>query len=360
MAVLLRRCRTSPWLLLVVSLMGCMVPAATREAIVPIISEITPESCEQQLRSLVELGPRFAGDADETRRTVEYLEEKLRLLGYQVEREAVGRWRGIEQVNLIVEIEGLVDPTIVVEVGAHYDTVRNCPGADDNGSGVAGLLEIARVLVHHRPERTVRWCFFAAEEVGLVGSRAHVDHILGDSSRRVDGLLDLEMIGYRVHEQGSQDAPVRIPLIAAIPHRGDFILVAGNFQSGGLGNIFERCVDQYVPELKYFSANRIAGFFGDAARSDHFPYWQAGLRGIMLTDTANFRNPHYHRPTDTIDTIDFDFLCAVTRATTAAVIEWGGVVAPSSKVARSEQNRAQCLSQNALHADISGIDATPR
>ena len=233
MEVLLRRCRTTPWLLLVVSLMGCMVPAATREAIVPIISEITPESCEQQLRSLVELGPRFAGDADETRRTVEYLEEKLRLLGYQVQREAVGRWRGIEQVNLIVEIEGLVDPTIVVEVGAHYDTVRNCPGADDNGSGVAGLLEIARVLVHHRPERTVRMCFFAAEEVGLIGSRAHVDRILGDSSRRVDGLLDLEMIGYRVHEQGSQDAPVRIPLIAALPHRGDFILVAGNFQSGG-------------------------------------------------------------------------------------------------------------------------------
>ncbi|MGE4631904.1 MAG: M20/M25/M40 family metallo-hydrolase, partial [Planctomycetota bacterium] len=324
MAALLRRCRCSLWLLLVVSLVGCMVPAATREAIVPIIAEITAESCQQQLQSLVALGPRFAGDADETRRSVEYIEKRLRQLGYQVQREAVGPWRGVEQVNLIVEIEGLVDPTTVVEVGAHYDTVRNCPGADDNGSGVAGLLEIARVLVHHRPERTVRMCFFAAEEVGLVGSRAHVDRILADSSRRVDGLLDLEMIGYRVHEQGSQDAPVRIPLIAAIPHQGDFILVAGNFQSGGLGNIFERCVDRYVPGLKYFSANRIAGFFGDAARSDHYPYWQAGLRGIMLTDTANFRNPHYHRRTDTIDTIDFEFLCAVSRATAAAVIEWGG------------------------------------
>jgi len=313
------------WLLLpVVSLVGCAVPAATREAIPAIISAITPESCEQQLRSLVALGPRYAGDSEETQRAVEYLEKRLMQLGYQVQREAVGPWRGVEQVNLIVEIEGLVDPTTVVEVGAHYDTVKNCPGADDNGSGVAGLLEIARVLVHHRPERTVRMCFFAAEEVGLVGSRAHVDRILADSSRRVDGLLDLEMIGYRVFEEGSQDAPVRIPLIASIPHQGDFILVAGNFQSGGLGNIFERCVDRYVPGLKYFSANRIAGFFGDAARSDHYPYWQAGLRGIMLTDTANFRNPHYHRRTDTIDTIDFEFLCAVSRATAAALIEWGG------------------------------------
>jgi len=220
-------------------------------------------------------------------------------------------------------------------VGAHYDTVRNCPGADDNGSGVAGVLEIARVLVDHRPERTVRMCFFAAEEVGLVGSRAHVERILADSSRRVDGLLDLEMIGYRVHEQGSQDAPVRIPLIASIPQQGDFILVAGNFQSGGLGNIFEGCVDRYVPGLKYFSANRIAGFFGDAARSDHYPYWQAGLRGIMLTDTANFRNPHYHRRTDTIDTIDFEFLCAVSRATAAALIEWGGRVPGAPEVVRT-------------------------
>ena len=268
------------------------------------IAQITPESCRQQLSSLLELGPRWAGDEEQTNRAINYLEGRLQQLGYQVHREPVGDWFDVEQVNLIVEMEGHVDPATIVEVGAHYDTVRNSPGADDNGSGVAGLLEIARVLANHRPERTVRLCFFAAEEVGLLGSRGHVDRILADSSTQVDGLLDLEMIGYASSEEGSQDAPIRIPLLVSLPYQGDFILVAGNFDSGGLGNIFEGCVHRYVPDLKYFSANRIAGFFGDAARSDHYPYWQAGLRGIMLTDTANFRNPHYHRRSDTIDTID--------------------------------------------------------
>ena len=324
--------RYSTWLLLIiVSLVGCAVPFSTREAIPPIISGITPESCQQQLSSLVALGPRWAGDATETGRAVEYLEKRLMQLGYQVQREPVGSWLDVEQVNLIVEIEGQVDAATIVEVGAHYDTVRDCPGADDNGSGVAGLLEIARVLVNHRPERTVRLCFFAAEEVGLLGSQAHVDRILADPSTRVDGLLDLEMIGFHSDEPDSQDAPIRIPLLVSLPYQGDFILVAGNFRSGGLGNIFEGCIDRYVPGLKYFSANRIAGYFGDAARSDHYPYWEAGLRGIMLTDTANFRNPHYHRRTDTVDTIDFNFMCGVTRATAAAVIEWGGRVAAGSE-----------------------------
>ncbi len=330
-------------LLIVISAAGCAVPFSTRQAIPPIIEQITPESCRQQLSSLLELGPRCAGVEEETIRAVEYLTRRLEQMGYQVQREPAGSWLDVEQVNLIVEIEGHVDPTTIVEAGAHYDTVRDCPGADDNGSGVAGLLEIARVLADHRPERTVRLCFFAAEEVGLMGSEAHVARILEDSSRRVDGMLDLEMIGYYSSEAGSQDAPIRIPLLVSLPYQGDFILVAGNFDSGGLGNIFEGCVHRYVRDLNYFSANRVAGYFGDASRSDHYPYWQAGLRAIMLTDTANFRNPHYHRPTDTIDTIDFDFMCGVTRATAASLIEWGGRIAGNSESRQltsfSAQNR---------------------
>ncbi len=316
--------RSSPrvFILSLLFLCGCTVSPATRAAIDSIIVDISASSCEQQLKSLLELGPRYAGDQQQTVRAINYLEAQLQGMGYEVVREPVGPWRGVEQFNLIVEIEGHRDRSTVVEVGAHFDSVKNCPGADDNGSGVVGLLEIARVMQDQRPERTIRLCFFAAEEVGLVGSEAHVQHILADPDRKVDGILDLEMIGYRSFEEDSQDAPIRIPILVAIPHVGDFILVAGNMRSGGLGNLFERSVDRHVPELKYFSANRIAGFFGDAARSDHYPYWQAGLRGIMLTDTANFRNPHYHRSSDTIETIDFEFLAAVTRATTAALIEW--------------------------------------
>lgn len=305
-------------------LCGCGVSTQQRKAIPPIISSITAESCEQELRSLLEIGPRYCGDAEQTQATVEYLESRLQQLGYEVTREPAGSWFNVEQVNLLAELRGQLEPSTIVEIGAHYDTVRNCAGADDNGSGVVGVLEVARVLASYRPEKTVRFCLFAAEEVGLKGSKHHVERILEDSTTRVDGLLNLEMIGYSSDKDDSQDAPIRIPILAWLPERGNFILVAGNFSSGGLGHIFERCIDRYVPKLKYFSANRIAGFFGDAARSDHSSYWRAGLRSIMLTDTANFRNPHYHRSSDTIETIDFDFMSRVTRASAATIIEWGG------------------------------------
>jgi hypothetical protein len=145
-----------------------------------------------------------------------------------------------------------------------------------------------------------------------------------ERGEQVDGLLNLEMIGFFSEEPDSQDAPIRIPIIASLPTTADFILVAGNFDSGGLGNIYERCIDRYVPELKYYSANRIAGFFADAARSDHSSYWDADLRGIMISDTSEFRNHHYHRPSDTIETINFEFHSRVTQAAAATMVEWAG------------------------------------
>ncbi len=98
--------------------------------------------------------------------------------------------------------------------------------------------------------------------------------------------------------------------------------MVGNLRSGGLGNRFEHAAERYVPSLSYFSANRVGGFFRDALRSDHKPYWDKGYRAIMLTDTANFRNPHYHRATDLPDTLDYDFLYRVTQAIAATLLTW--------------------------------------
>jgi hypothetical protein len=106
------------------------------------------------------------------------------------------------------------------------------------------------------------------------------------------------------------------------PTTGNFIAVVGNFRSGGLGNRFERAAKDYVPALPYFSANRVGGLFRDALRSDHKPYWDEGYRAIMLTDTANFRNPHYHRASDTPDTLNFTFLRRVTQAVAATLLSW--------------------------------------
>ncbi|MCH2100326.1 MAG: M20/M25/M40 family metallo-hydrolase [Planctomycetes bacterium] len=266
----------------------------------------------------------MARDAGQSEKALRYLEQRMQGMGYATYRESAGSFLNVEQWNLFAEISGTVDPKVICEIGAHYDTVEESPGADDNGSGVAGILQVAKALQGYSPERTIRFCFFAAEEVGILGSAAHVALVLEREQEEVDGLLNLEMIGYMSKAPDSQGAPIRIPILASLPSTGDFILVAGNFFSGRLGNIFETCVDRFVPDLKYYSANRIAGCFSDAARSDHSSYWQAGLRGVMVSDTANFRNPNYHQSTDTIETIDFEFMAKVSRAAVATMMVWAG------------------------------------
>lgn len=319
--------RTWPTLMLLVlfTLAGCGVTplAPVQER----VDEISVTSVRRALEELVALGPRYAGDSIKTEFALSFITERLESYGYEVRFEP-GEFTidDVPQVNVIAELRGSEEPNVICEIGAHYDTVEGSPGADDNGSGVIGVLEVARVLAGAPVARTIRFCFFSAEETGLDGSRAHVEQALERTDESIDGILVLEMIGYATDEENSQDAPIRVPVIASLPYTGDFICVVGNFSSGGIGNIFEACADAYTPELPYYSANRIGGFFADAARSDHSPYWEAGLRGIMLTDTANFRNPHYHRESDTVDKINFDFMTAVTRAAAATMLHWAGTV----------------------------------
>jgi Zn-dependent M28 family amino/carboxypeptidase len=293
------------------------------------VSGISESSLRRHVAALTGIGPRPWNDEEATAATLAYLDRTLRGFGYRVETEVVplaataGRDGGSrsEPRNLIAVLEGGKEPDRIIEVGAHYDSVPLAPGADDNASGVAGVLEIARVAASFEFRKTLRFCLFAMEEVGLVGSRAHVERIRSRGESH-EGILVLEMIGYATDRPDSQASPVRIPLLLSPPRTGDFILVVGNFPSGGIGNRFERAAGLYVPELEIFSLERLGGFFRDAARSDHSPYWRAGLRGVMITDTANFRNPNYHRPSDTIDTLDFVFCRGVTRAAAAAVFEW--------------------------------------
>jgi len=222
-------------------------------------------------------------------------------------------------VNIIAEHSGSKAHAAILELGAHYDTVATSPGADDNASGVAAVLEVARVLSQVTMKPTVRFCFFAREEDGRDGSRYHVQQVQ-DRNESLDGAIILEMVGYATERPETQRTPARIPWLFSPPTTGNFVAVVGNLRSGGLGKRFENALTVYVPALPYFSAKRVGGFFRDALRSDHKPYWDNGYRAIMLTDTANFRNPHYHRPTDTTDTLNFDFLQQVTQATAATLL----------------------------------------
>lgn len=292
------------------------------------ITEVTGARMLQHVEELVAIGPRPQLDESQTQRTVQHLRGKLESYGLTVETWKFHTKQYGTVTNLIATKPGIDEPQRIIEIGAHYDTVPGSPGADDNSSGVAGVLEAARVLAPLRLEKSVRFCLYGAEEIGLVGSSLHVRELEKNKEEQVEGTFILEMIGYATDAEDSQDAPIRVPLIASLPHTGDFITVVGNFSSGGLGNIYERAADRYVPELKYYSANRIGGFFADAARSDHFPYWHVGRKAIMLTDTANFRNHHYHEPTDVPATLNPQFMESVTRAAVGAVIDWAGLQPP--------------------------------
>jgi len=304
------------------------------------VDDVDEARLRDHVAALVQIGPRSGHDAAETEATVRYLEESLRKLGYEPRRETftadirvmtqrvnedgsisflIAAGEPQPRHNVIVEIPGRTAPESVVEVGAHYDTVRASPGADDNASGVAALLEAARVLRGAEPAATIRFIFFALEEDDFQGSRAHVA-ALGEAERAsFRGMIGLDMVGVSTDAPDSQETPVWVPFLSW-GSVGDFLLVLGNNSSGDLGNRVEDAIDVYVPELPYYSLNRIGGWFDDGYRSDHVPYWEAGLRAIELTDTGELRTPHYHAPSDLPTQIDFEFLSRVTQATAAAAL----------------------------------------
>lgn len=227
--------------------------------------------------------------------------------------------------NIYVDIKGKVLPDEIFVLGAHFDAVPGSPGADDNGSGVAALLSIAGALRYEKPARTIRLAFFNLEELGLIGSSYHA----GQAARRKEniiGMVSLESIGYYSDEPGSQHSP--IPAIEGVfepPDTGDCIVMAGTQMSAELAELFDVNMRMAEPALKTFIFCQAPGkgwLMPDIRRSDHGSFLDYDIPAFMLTDTANFRNPNYHRATDTVETLDFDRTAMVTRAALFAVIKY--------------------------------------
>ncbi|GIJ47022.1 hypothetical protein Val02_39080 [Virgisporangium aliadipatigenens] len=278
---------------------------------------LTASALERHIGLLTEFGPRHGSNPPAVDAALRYITDELTSYGLTV---AVQRW-GPEpfEINLTAAIGAGRAPAI--ELGAHWDTVAESPGADDNASGVAGVLVAARTLTAAvasggwRPARPVRFCLYGGEEDGFLGSAAHVRRSAGV----IHGAFVLEMIGYRDNTTGSQRLPPGASLVLPdVPRTADFVAVLADPASAALAEAVARNAEDdlsvravVVPPLLRPVVNR----------SDHVPYWRAGLPAVTVTDTAEYRNPHYHRVTDTLGTLDLDFAAAVTRAVTAAVVE---------------------------------------
>jgi Zn-dependent M28 family amino/carboxypeptidase len=282
------------------------------------------DAIEQRLRRHVgtlagEIGERNVQRPHALHAAADYIESELAALGYHVAQQAY-ETHGVRCANLEATVAGTERAREIIVAGAHYDTVPGSPGANDNASGVAGVIEIARALRGLTLARTVKLVAFVNEEPpffywGEMGSKVYADA----ARRRGDDIrlmLSLEMLGCYSEARGSQAYP---PLLRWFyPERGNFIAFVSNLRSG-------RALGELVRAFRAnsdFPAESLASpaFVPGVAWSDQLSFWRAGYRAVMVTDTAFYRYPHYHRPTDTPERIQYSQMARVVDGLAKAIV----------------------------------------
>lgn len=213
----------------------------------------------------------------------------------------------------------------------HYDTVDDAPGADDNGSAVVGVLEAMRILSKYPTKKTIKYIGFDLEESGLIGSERYVQNGGIEADETIQGVINFEMIGYYTEVPNSQSLPLGFNLlfpdayneVASQEFRGNFITNVGKVGgSSGLMQAYKTAANAYVPALRVINVEApITPPVPDLSRSDHAPFWAAGIPAVMLTDGADFRNPNYHTPNDVIGTLNFSFMSNVVKGAVATLAE---------------------------------------
>lgn len=274
-----------------------------------------PPSLEPRLRAHVDhlavtIGSRSSRTPERLAAAADYLEAELDGAGV-VQRETYEA-RGQTFTNLVFEVVGTDVPEEVVVVGGHYDCVPSTSGADDNATGTAATLELALRFAARPAARTLRFVFFTNEEPPFfqeddMGSVVHA-RALRAAGVNVVTMFSLEMLGFYSDEPDSQELP--LGLAGLFPTTANFIAFVSNGES----------TDQLVEahdafRESGFPAERLAapGSIPEAGFSDHWSFWQEGYPGVMVTDTAFLRNPHYHERTDTPATLDFERYAAVVE-----------------------------------------------
>lgn len=279
------------------------------------------ERLRQHVQTLAgDIGERSAARYDAVNEAASHLDSVLGSLGYLVHRQEYMA-RGRPYANLEVELPGASAPGDIVVVGGHYDTAPGAPGADDNASGVAAVVELARAFAGTAPERTLRFVLFSNEEPPSfpsadMGSRHYADAAAARGERIV-AMLSIESIGYYDLEPGSQRYP--FPLNLAYPNTGDFIGFVGNLRSR---HLVRRAIATFRSHSGFPSQGAAAPWWVPGVWwSDHWAFWRKGYPAIMITDTAPYRNVFYHTRDDTPDRLDYARMARVVDGLTAVIAD---------------------------------------
>lgn len=272
------------------------------------------------------IGPRSYKDPANLNAAAEFISQRLESFGYEVTAQPY-RVRELAVRNILAERRGTEQPDRVIVVGAHYDSVAGSPGADDNASGVAVLLELARLHAQTRFRKTVRFAAFTLEEPPFfrtrhMGSRVYA-RTLKERGEQVEAMLCLESIGYYSQEKRSQSFPFLVFWLRwRYPTTGNFITIVSNAESQPLQT-------QVRDALKANMSLQVETYTGPwwipgVDWSDHGSFWNEGYPAVMLTDTALFRNRHYHRPTDLPETLDYRAMTELVRGLSEALTALDG------------------------------------
>jgi len=257
-----------------------------------------------------QIGQRHIWNHRKLEAAATYIKANFKQMGYKVTTQEY-RAQGKKVENIEVEKRGVVYPKRVIIVGAHYDTVIGSVGADDNATGTAALLEIARLLKDKKLAYTVRFVAFANEEPPLflthnMGSKRYAERAK-ERNENIVAMLSLESIGYYSDKKKSQKYPLVLELF--FPHTANFIAFVGNLSSR---HLVRSAIGTFRHDTKFPSQGISAPkFIVGVGASDHWSFWEQGYPAMMITDTAYMRNPYYHTEKDTPDTINYNYTARV-------------------------------------------------
>ena len=287
-----------------------------------VLSEISVKRIIEYLLSVEGLRHGWE-NYDALEEKAQFIENTLSSFNLSVQNQYLD-FHGRTYRNIIATLHGKEKEKTVL-LGAHYDAAWGSPGADDNASGIAVMLEAATVLREQTLQRNIEFVAFTLEEPQpqtihfLIGSN-HFAQKAKKSGKRYQAVIILESVGYTDSAEGSQVIPLFVKV--RVPKTGNFLGIVANRKSKDLMSVIMHAGQYYVPELSMvpYKVPLSGRFIPETRFSDHASFWNYGYPALMLTDTAMFRNPHYHTQHDRHSTLDFEFMERVTKTVVCSLL----------------------------------------